>query len=51
MLKNAEKRWQKLERIPVHHEEIFKIENEENIEWANSSIFQNAFWKKKTLFI
>lgn len=47
MLKNTEKRWQKLERIPVHHEEIFKIENEEKIEWANSSIFQNAFWKKK----
>lgn len=30
MLKNAEKRWQKLERIPVHHEEIFKIENGKN---------------------
>lgn len=43
MLKNTEKRWQKLEQIPVHHQ----IENEEKIEWANSSIFQNAFWKKK----
>lgn len=51
MLKNAEKRWQKLERIPVHHGQIFKIENEEKIVSSEPiPPFSKMLFEKKKLY-
>lgn len=48
---HAEKHWKTLTKAGTNPSaprgNFFKIENEEKIEWANSSIFQNAFRKKK----
>lgn len=51
---HAEKHWKTLTKAGTNPSaprgNFFKIENEEKIEWANSSIFQNAFRKKKKLY-